>query len=90
MKKTKEQTEYQKKFIRSMEVSIMCVMNIYYRITEESKMRPKPIAIVTLQEVMDANNALLFVYKQTCNDWGIKIKNLEEINNSFQSSAVNE
>jgi hypothetical protein len=87
--KTEKQKEYEAKFIRSLEVGLMCIGNIYYRFTEEKKLKNPPMAIITEKELLDAHKALFFVYEQTCNDFKIKIKSFGEINDSFQSLAAN-
>ena len=85
--KSKKKEEYEKKFVRSLEVSMMCVMNIFHKFREEQKRDNPPIAIITEQDLFDAHNAIWFVYKQTCGDFNVKMKTLDEINDSFHKCA---
>ena len=90
MKKSKEVLQAEKSFVRDLEIALMCVMNIVYRFKKESKMKNPPLAIITEKELFDSHKSLWLVYVKTCNDFNIKHKSLDEINNSFQTCARNE
>lgn len=88
--KSKETKEYEENFVRSLEVSMMCVMNILHRFREEQKRNNSPVALIGEPDLFSAFNAIMFVYKQTCDQFNVKRKTLDEINDSFHAVCANE